>query len=127
MASSDSTMINIQPVGDVTIQSEEGILLTGGKGELREGPQSTWNDNILLEYDVTSSSLSGNNYQAATYATLCVYVPSSSPTGRWTSLHGIAKLLGKRSHHMVKCSCSQSCSWYHWTNPSISMGIGRCD
>lgn len=77
-----TTMIAISPTDDVTIHSNEDIRFVGGLGELLVGPQSSWQNNILLKFDVTPSALTGQrDYRAASRAVLRLYSLKSCPSG----------------------------------------------
>mmetsp|Transcript_19681 Transcript_19681/g.41280 ORF Transcript_19681/g.41280 Transcript_19681/m.41280 type:complete len:1475 (-) Transcript_19681:335-4759(-) len=77
-----TTMIAISPTDDATIHSNEDIRFVGGLGELLVGPQSSWQNNILLKFDVTLSALTRQrDYRAASRAVLRLYSLKSCPSG----------------------------------------------
>lgn len=73
---STSTVV-IQPTDDATIHSS-GANMGGNAGELLVGPQSSWRNDILLKFDMSSFA---TDYRLATKAALRLYSLISAPSG----------------------------------------------
>lgn len=74
-------MVSIAPADVATIHSDEAIRFVGGSGELLVGPQSSWQNDVLLKFDLKQSALGGRDYRAASRAVLRLYALASSPSG----------------------------------------------
>lgn len=71
----DAFIMNMSPVADASIQSNQSIPFAGDDETLRVGPH----EDFLLKFDL--SSLETHDYKDATSAILRLYAVNASPTG----------------------------------------------
>jgi len=71
----DSFIMNISPVADASIRSNQSISFAGDNETLRVGPH----EDVLLKFDL--SSLETHDYKDASSAVLRLYAVNASPTG----------------------------------------------
>ena len=81
-SSNTDDVVLVYPTSEATIHSQQDMKFIGGEDELLVGPQLSWQDDILLKFDLSDGlSPSQQDYRAAKQAVLSLYSLTSSQSG----------------------------------------------